>query len=141
MARPTLDGCHPGSRCTSALRAPIARAIAEEYVDAFTTRDLQRSRDVLNYPSVRLASGTVTTWERPDDYSIPCDLLVEVEGWLRSTLESAVVVQAGASKVHVLSSFSRYDADDVKYATHQALWVNTLVDGHWGIQCRSSYAP
>ena len=119
----------------------IARAVAEEYVDAFTSRDLQRSRDVLNYPSVRLASGQVRIWERPEDYSIPWDLLADTEGWHHSTLDAVEIVQAGADKVHVAASFSRYDSEDVQYATHQALWVITHVDGHWGIQCRSSYAP
>ena len=121
--------------------AAIAHAVAEEYVDAFTARDMERSRAVLNYPSVRLASGQVTTWEPAEDYSIPWDLLTDVEGWHHSKLDSAEVVQAGTDKVHVLANFSRFDADDVKHATHQALWVITKVDGHWGIQCRSSYAP
>jgi hypothetical protein len=79
--------------------AVIARAVAEEHVDAFTTRDLQRSRDVLNYPSVRLASGRVRIWERPEDYSIPWDLLVETEGWHHSTLDSVEIVQAGTDEV------------------------------------------
>jgi hypothetical protein len=64
--------------------ADIARAVAQEYVEAFTARDLQRSRDVLNYPSVRLASGQVNTWQRPEDDSIPWDLLAEIEGWHHS---------------------------------------------------------
>jgi hypothetical protein len=119
----------------------IARAVAEEYVDAFTSRDLQRSRDVLNYPSVRLASGQVRIWERPEDYSIPWDLLADTEGWHHSTLDAVEIVQAGADKVHVAASFSRFDGENVKYATHHALWVITNVDGHWGIQCRSSDAP
>jgi hypothetical protein len=126
---------------TDADPAAIATAVAEEYVDAFTSRDLQRSRNVLNYPSVRLASGQVATWEKPEDYAINWDALAEVEGWHHSTLDSVEVIQAGTDKVHLAASFSRYHADDLKYATHQALWVITLVDGHWGIQCRSSYAP
>jgi hypothetical protein len=118
-----------------------ATSVAQEYVAAFNARDLERSRAVLNYPSVRLASGQVRMWERPEDYSIPWDLLAEREGWHHSTLDSVEVIQAGADKVHVAASFSRYDASGVKYVTHDALWVITLVDGHWGIQCRSSYAP
>ncbi len=118
-----------------------ATLVAQEYVDAFNERDMERSRAVLNYPSVRLASGQLRLWERPGDYSIPWDLLVEREGWHHSTLDSVDVIQAGADKVHVAASFSRYDAFGAKYVTHEALWVITLIDGHWGIQCRSSYAP
>jgi hypothetical protein len=119
----------------------VARAVATEYVDAFTTRDLARSRAVLNYPSVRLASGQVRVWERPEDYTIPWDLLAEHEGWHHSTLDDVTVIQAGADKVHLAATFSRYHEDGTRYATHEALWVVTLLDGRWGIQCRSSYAP
>jgi hypothetical protein len=121
--------------------AAIGRAVAEEYVSAFTDRDMERSRDVLNYPSIRLASGRVTTWERRQDYEIPWDLIAEREGWHHSTLDDVQVVQAGTDKVHIAATFSRYRADGERYVTHEALWVITNQDGHWGIQCRSSYAP
>lgn len=121
--------------------AAIGRAVAEEYVAAFTERDVERSRAVLNYPSIRLASGRVTTWERPEDYDIRWDLLEEREGWHHSTLDSVEVIQAGADKVHIAAAFSRYHVDGTRYVTHEALWVITHQDGHWGIQCRSSYAP
>ena len=119
----------------------VARAVAEEYVAAFTDRDMDRSRAVLNYPSVRLASGRLMTWERPEDYAIDWDRLAAVEGWHHSTLDDVTVVQAGTDKVHLAATFSRYKEDGTRYATHQALWVVTKLDGHWGIQCRSSYAP
>jgi hypothetical protein len=119
----------------------VALAVATEYVDAFTARDLERSRAVLNYPSVRLASGRLHTWERPEDYVVPWDQLADHEGWHHSTLDEVTVIQAGADKVHLAATFSRYREDGTCYASHQALWVVTLVDGHWGIQFRSSYAP
>jgi hypothetical protein len=121
--------------------AAIGRAVATEYVSAFTDRDMERSRDVLNYPSVRLASGRVMTWATRDDYEIRWDLLAEREGWHHSTLDDVQVIQAGSDKVHIAATFSRYHEDGERYATHQAFWVITNQDGHWGIQCRSSYAP
>jgi hypothetical protein len=121
--------------------AAIGRAVAEEYIAAFTARDIERSRAVLNYPSVRLASGRVMTWERPEDYDIPWDLLAEREGWHHSTLDDVQVIQAGSDKVHIAAAFSRHHEDGTRYVTHEALWVITNQDGHWGIQCRSSYAP
>jgi hypothetical protein len=121
--------------------AAIGRAVATEYVSAFTDRDIERSRDVLNYPSIRLASGRVMTWEAREDYTIPWDLLAEREGWHHSTLDDVQVIQAGADKVHIAAAFSRYREDGTRYVTHEAFWVITNQDGHWGIQCRSSYAP
>jgi hypothetical protein len=108
-----------------------ATSVAQEYVDAFNARDMERSRAVLNYPSVRLASGQLRLWERPEDYSIPWDLLAEREGWHHSTLDSVDVIQAGGDKVHVAASFSRYDASGANYVTHDALPV-------WGCPSRPS---
>jgi hypothetical protein len=121
--------------------AAIGRAVATEYVSAFTDRDMERSRAVLNYPSIRLASGRVMTWQSPDEYTIPWDLLAEREGWHHSTLDDVQVIQAGLDKVHIAAAFSRYREDGTRYVTHEALWLITNQDGHWGIQCRSSYAP
>ena len=36
---------------------------------------------------------------------------------------------------------SRFLEDGSLYATHQAVWVVTRIEGHWGIQARSSFAP
>lgn len=121
--------------------ADIAKAVAENFVEVFNSRDLQRNREVLNYPSVILVRGRLVKWDRPEDYSVQWDRLTESEGWHHSTLDSAEVVQAGADKVHLKVSFSRYDANGIKYTTHHGLWVITLVKGHWGIQCRSNFTP
>lgn len=118
-----------------------ARHVAEEFVEGFNARDDQRHRDLMNFPSVILVRGECKIWHRPEDYSVPWDKLASSEGWHRSTLDSAEVVQAGEDKVHLLVAFSRFDRDDVKYSTRQGLWVITEVDGHWGIQCRSSFPP
>ena len=118
-----------------------ATAVASRFIEVFNARDMQANRDVLNYPSVMLVAGQFMTWDRPEDYSIPWDRLTESQGWHHSTMDSIDVVQAGDDKVHLAVTFSRYDEDGVKYATHHGLWVITCVDGHWGIQCRSNFRP
>jgi hypothetical protein len=40
-----------------------------------------------------------------------------------------------------LERASRYKADGAKYATYQALWIVTRMDGQWGVQARSRFAP
>lgn len=121
--------------------AAAARAVAEEYVRAFNAADLEASRAILNYPSVRLASGTLRVWDAPADYGIDWDALRTHEGWHHSTLDEVDVIQAGRDKVHLAATFTRYTSDGQPYVRHRAIWVVTLVDGHWGIQCRSSFAP
>lgn len=90
---------------------------------------------------MRLASGTVRVIDEPGGFKTPFAALKEVEGWHHSTLDRADVIHAGPDKVHFDVGFSRYLADGSCYATHQAVWVVTRVDGHWGIQARSSFAP
>ena len=119
--------------------ATIARAIADEFVEGFNARDDQRHRDVMNFPSVILVDGRFKVWERPEDYALPWDRFVQSEGWHRSTLDAAEVVQLGPEKVHLVVTFSRYGSDDVRYSTRRGIWVITRVDGHWGIQSRSNF--
>ncbi len=61
--------------------------------------------------------------------------------WHHSVFDSKQVLHTSDSKVHVAVQFTRYDADDRAIATYQAVYVVTCVDGHWGIQARSSFAP
>ena len=67
--------------------------------------------------------------------------LKQSEGWHHSTLDGADVIHEGPDKVHFDMRFSRFLDDGSRYATHRAVWVVTRLEGHWGIQARSSFAP
>lgn len=123
------------------MSAEDARAAIELFFEGFNGEDDARIRQALNFPHVRIASGTVRVIERAQDFRTPFDQLKQAEGWHHSTLDRAAVVHAGDDKVHFDVAFTRYHEDGSAYATHQALWVVTRVDGHWGIQARSSFAP
>lgn len=118
-----------------------ARAAVEAFFDAFNARDDEAQRLTMHFPHVRLASGRVRLVERAEDFATPFDRLAEAEGWDHSTLDRCEVVHAGSEKVHFDVTFSRYKADRERYATHRSLWVMTKLDGRWGVQARSSFAP
>jgi hypothetical protein len=118
-----------------------ARKAVEAFFAGFNNRSDDGMRAAMNFPHVRLASGRVRTVERAEDFATPFDRLTEVEGWHHSTLDACEVVHAGADKVHFDVTFSRYHDDGTRYATHRSLWVMTKLDGHWGVQARSSFAP
>ncbi len=118
-----------------------ARAAIDAFFEGFNGEDDVRMRASLNFPHVRLASGSVRVIDDPEQFNTPFDALKRTEGWHHSRLERAEVIHAGADKVHFDVRFSRFQADGSCYATHQAVWVVTRVDGHWGIQARSSFAP
>lgn len=118
-----------------------ARAAVEAFFAAFNARDDEGMRRAMNFPHVRLASGRVRVVERAEDFAAPFERLAEAEGWDHSTLDECDVVHESGEKVHFDVTFSRYHEDGTKYATHRSLWVMTNVDGHWGVQGRSSFAP
>ncbi len=61
--------------------------------------------------------------------------------WAYSRWVERRVAPSGPDKVHLAVRFTRYKADDSKLATYDSLYVVTNVDGHWGVQVRSSFAP
>ena len=123
------------------MSAEAARHAIELFFEGFNEEDDARIREALNFPHVRIASGTVTLIEESEHFNTPFDVLKQVEGWHHSVLDRARVIHEGESKVHFDVAFTRFHEDGDAYATHEAVWVVTRVDGHWGIQVRSSFAP
>ncbi len=121
--------------------AADARGAVEAFFAGFNARDIEAIRAALHYPHIRLASGRIMTANQSSDYEIPFDRLAEYEGWHHSTLDRCEPIHEGPDKVHFDVCFSRFHEDGTLYATHQAVWVVTRIDGHWGIQARSSFAP
>ena len=63
------------------------------------------------------------------------------DSWHHTVLDSTQVTHSSENKVHVFIQFTRYDKDGGLLATHQSLWIMTRLNGHWGAQARSSFAP
>ena len=120
-----------------------AMVALDEFMAAFNARDPEAWAATLNYPHVRFASGTVRVWETKEEFAayMDFDAFAERFGWDHSGWDRRDVAQSGKDKVHFATTFSRYDADNKKIATFDSLYVVTKVDGHWGTQARSSFAP
>ena len=61
-------------------------------------------------------------------------------GWARSVWEERDVIHAGEDKVHLAVRFTRLDRDGRALGSYPSVWIVTRVDGHWGVQARSSFA-
>jgi hypothetical protein len=120
-----------------------ALAACDAFMEAFNSSDMTAWRRTLNYPHVRLAGGSVAVSNTPDEYEREWDFneFARRTGWHHSRYDHKQVVQRGPGKAHVAVRFTRYRADGSKIATYDALYVVTQVDGHWGVQTRSSFAP
>ena len=120
-----------------------ALATCDAFMEAFNRSDMAAWRRTLNYPHVRLAEGSVVVSNTPDEYEREWDFaeFARRTGWHHSRYDRKQVVQRGPDKAHVAVRFTRFRADGSKIATYDALYVVTRVDGRWGVQIRSSFAP
>ena len=117
-------------------------AAAELFIDAFNAQDHARLAAALNYPHLRLANGRFARIESAAEFASLSERGAErlaEEGWHHSTIDAIDVVHADAGKMHLAMTVCRHRADGSVYNTFDTLWIATLVDGHWGIQFRSSY--
>ncbi len=122
--------------------AQQAKAAAYAFIDAFNHQDHEALADTLNYPHIRLANGRFVRVETRPDFvrmSQSNEPKLKAEGWHHTTVESCEVVHEGEDKVHLAIRNHRCRVDDSIYNTFDTLWIATLIDGHWGIQFRSSY--
>lgn len=130
----------------SAQQHPAAVAAAQKVLDTFMTtfnrRDMKSWAATLNYPHVRFASGTVTVWENQKEFTKtpPFKALANI-GWDHSHWLARDVVMASPAKVHIATTFERFDKNNESIGVYQSLYIVTRVKGEWGIQSRSSLAP
>ena len=117
-----------------------AQGVLDAFMAAFNARDVEAFEATFNFPSVRLASNTLTLIEKgfhkPDMFTTGA--LAE---WDRSAWERRAVIHAGPEKVHIDTRFARYRKDGSLIGAFDSIYVITREDGHWGIKARSSFAP
>ena len=115
-------------------------ACLEEFMTAFNARDVAAWEKTFNFPSVRLASGTLAVIEpgyhQPDMFERGA-----LSEWDHSAWERREVIHAGADKVHIDIRFARYRKDGSLIGGFDSIYVVTREEGHWGVKARSSFAP
>ncbi|MFN4089524.1 MAG: hypothetical protein ACK4QW_10855 [Alphaproteobacteria bacterium] len=117
-----------------------AMAALDAFMAALNRGDEAGVNDAFNFPHVRIASGRVAIFERRGDYRLDTFRARAGEGWHHSAWDERTVVQSGPDKVHFAVVFSRYAADGRRLGRFPSVWIVTCVDGHWGVQARSSFA-
>ncbi len=125
---------------SAAVRA--AQEVLDRFMATFNQRDMNGWSATLNYPHVRFASGTVKVWETEAEFRAtpPFEALAKL-GWDHSHWLSREVVMASPAKVHIATTFQRFNENNESIGVYQSLYIVTRVNGEWGIQSRSSLAP
>ena len=119
-------------------RESEARKPVDDFITALNARDIEAGRRALHYPHIQIAGNDLTILHDPESFQIDFQSLAS-EGWTHSTLDSCAMRQSCDEKVHFEVQLSMHKADASRYATYQALWIVTKIDGIWGIQCRSIF--
>ena len=114
----------------------------DAYMKAWNLRDLEGMDAAFHFPHVRISSGRIHLMQEPDsrlgDFF---DRFIEQTGWHYTLWDYRHAVQSKEDKVHFAVQFTRYRADDSVIAHYPSLWIVALIDGKWGVQARSSFAP
>lgn len=117
-----------------------AQAVLDEFMAAFNARDIPRFEKTFNFPSVRFHSNTMTVLN-PGDMKPEGLSRGALAEWDHSAWDRRNVIHAGADKVHIDTRFTRYRKDGSVIGGFDSMYVVTCENGHWGVKCRSSFAP
>ena len=117
----------------------------DAFMLAFNARDPEAWAETLNYPHVRFASGSVTVSDSAESFAENARnrsfTALARAGWDHSHWLSREVTLASENKVHVSTTFQRYNSANEIIGTYESLYIVTRINGHWGTQARSSLAP
>jgi hypothetical protein len=125
-------------------RDSIAAAmdVLDRFMSAFSAADENAIRATFNFPHVRFHDSKVTVYPTAADYNLGLFRSTrDAAEWARSLWTDRKIIHTGDDKVHVDTEFSRLRADGSVIATYRSIYIVTRIDGRWGIQGRSSFAP
>lgn len=119
-----------------------ALAAISAYMDCWNRRDLAGMDATFHFPHARIASGAIHILEKATSRSGDFfKTFVEQTGWHYSLWDYRRAVQSTGDKVHFAVQFTRYRADNSVIGVYPSMWIVALIDGRWGVQARSSFAP
>ncbi len=131
-------------------------AVLDRYMDGLNAVDIEGHVSTYHFPHYRHAHGEIVVWDdareampvlalASEDRRAMLRKMLEPD-WHRSEWTRREIVQAGPSKVHVVTRFERLREDGSVIKAFDSLYVLTLETDaagkrRWGIKGRSSYAP
>ena len=130
----------PAAYAAFAPEIAAAQGRLDAFMTAFNARDLPAFEATFNFPHVRFASGKVTILN-PGDLRPQMFSEGALSDWDHSAWQRRNVIHAGHDKVHIDTRFARYRKDGSLIGAFDSIYIVTRVNGRWGIQGRSSFAP
>ncbi len=122
--------------------ADQAREAVRFFIETFNAQNHTQHAKALNYPHIRLANGRFARLDSEEQFaeiSAANETRLRGEGWDHTVVRTLEIVHEGEDKVHIAITNDRCQEDGKVYKSFETFWIATEVDGHWGIQFRSSY--
>ena len=116
----------------------------EDFMAALNAGDNKALFNTMHVPHVRISDGGVAIYATREDLEknyLKGFAARAGESWHHTDLDWTQALHSSENKVHLFIQWTRYDKDDGILASHQALWIMTKLNGRWGAQARSSFAP
>ena len=116
----------------------------ESFMAALNAGDNKALFDTMHVPHVRISDNGVAIYATREDLEnnyLQGFAARAGDSWHHTVLDWTQALHSSENKVHVFIQWTRYDKDGVALATHKALWIMTKLNGRWGAQARSSFAP
>jgi hypothetical protein len=118
--------------------AAAALEALKVFLQAWNSHDEQQLAAAIHFPHVRIADGRVETWRAAADYLAGPEPGRQ-RTWYQTRLDSSRVVQATATGVNIVLSFSRLDRKGAVLSKDEGLFLAVVRDGSWKIQARSTF--
>ena len=116
----------------------------EDFMAALNAGDNKALFNTMHVPHVRISDDGVAIYATREDLEknyLKGFAARAGESWHHTDLDWTQALHSSENKVHLFIQWTRYDKDDGILASHQALWIMTKLNGRWGAQARSSFAP
>ncbi len=141
-----LSSSEPKKISKQQLRSAESGSIraVQEYITALNAADHKTLFEKLHIPHIRIAGERVTIYQtRKELEEKYLQGFRDRAGasWKYTVLDSVEVIHSSKKKVHLFIQWTRYDENEHPITTQQALWIMRKIDGNWGAQARSSFAP
>jgi hypothetical protein len=108
------------------------------FMKAWNSHDPQALADAIHYPHVRIADGAIEVWRSAADY-LSGPEPGRQRTWHQTRIDSTKVVQATATGVNIVVTFSRLARDGRALSTDEGLFLVIVRDGSWKLQARSTF--
>ena len=118
--------------------AAAALEALKAFMQAWNAHDEQKLAAAIHFPHVRIADGRVETWRTAADYLAGPEPGRQ-RTWYQTRIDSTRVVQATATGVNIVVSFSRLDRKGAVLSKDEGLFLAVQRDGAWKIQARSTF--